>query len=51
MRSPGKAAGKLVDFATGRMRAFSSDFSCFFSVKSKERLFADSEMVVRKVEV
>lgn len=51
MRSPGKAAGKPVDFATGRMRAFSFDSSCFFSVKSKERSFADSEMVARKVEV
>lgn len=51
MRSPGKAAGKLVDFATGRMRhsflillAF-----CFFS--EIKRKIADSEMVARKMEV
>ena len=49
MRSPGKAAERLADLATGRMRTFSSDSSCFSS--EIRRSFADSEVVERELEV
>lgn len=51
MSSPGKAAGRLVDLATRRTKAFSSDSFCFFFSSEIRRLFADSEVLERKLEV